>query len=52
MIFISPMLKDLAKGKRDNLIDGKEKTENKMVDPNKQKEMLRRLAETKVKMNK
>lgn len=53
MIFISPDLKAMAQGKRDNLLDGNKKVAPTVVaDPEKQKEILRRLSETKIKLNK
>jgi hypothetical protein len=53
MIFISPDLKLMAKGTRDNLLYGNKKVTPTMVqDMEKQKEILRKLAETKIKLNK
>lgn len=53
MLFISPLLTNMAKGKRDDLLEGSKKNNVAApVDPAKQKDMLRKLSETKIKLNK
>lgn len=53
MLFISPILTSMAKGKIDGMIEGnKKKTPELIRDLEKEKEIIRKLSENKIKLNK